>query len=151
MKVLTNDGREATLKLGPTYLGLAGVLFMTSFVLLTAGCGSAPEPRALGVDDSGATVTLEPQQELVISLEGNPTTGFSWAGGDIDEAVLAPVGEPEYTPTSTGSTLVGGGGTYTLRFQAVAAGETMLRLVYARSWESGVDPEGTFSVTVAVK
>ncbi len=129
---------------------LAGAL-----VLLTMGCGSEPgsEPEAveLGADDDGATVTLEPKQELVISLEGNPTTGFSWAVIDVDEAVLAPIGEPEYAPTGTDSTLVGGGGTYTLRFTAVAEGETTLELGYARSWETGVEPEDTFTITATVE
>lgn len=142
------------MRTGSGQLVVAAIL-VGALIGATLGCGSepgsGPEAVTLGADDDGATITLEPGQELVVSLEGNPTTGFSWAVIGVDEAVLAPVGEPEYTPASTDSTLVGGGGTFSLRFEAVGEGETTLELGYARSWETGVEPEDTFTVAVTVE
>ena len=46
--------------------------------------------------------------------------------------------------------MTGVGGTYTFRFKAVAAGEALLRLVYARPWESE-NPARTFGVTLMIK
>jgi inhibitor of cysteine peptidase len=46
--------------------------------------------------------------------------------------------------------VVGSGGVYTFIFEAVAPGQGVLKLEYARPWEEGMAPIQTYSVTVTV-
>ena len=91
----------------------------------------------LGAGDNGSQVELSSGQVLEVTLASNPTTGYSWEVSEVDEAVLAQLGEAEFQQAPTeGEQMVGVGGTETFRF-ASATGETTLTLVYHRPWEKG--------------
>jgi len=123
---------------------------LAAALLLTAisGCSQTGSTTVtLGASDSGRSVALKVGDTLTIELEGNPTTGFSWEVDSVDEAVLEPVGEGEYSASETG--LVGSGGVFAFTFKAARKGQTQLRLVYHRSWE-GVAPADTFELDVVV-
>ena len=143
-------------------LGWSFVAVMLIGLVLMAGCGSvagAGRPEAtpvgeavLGAEDNGRQVALVPGQMLVIALESNPTTGYSWELIEGDSAVVQQVGEVEFSASAQeGEQLVGAGGTETFRFGAVDQGQTTLTLVYHRPWEKGVAPLETFSVEVVVR
>jgi inhibitor of cysteine peptidase len=85
---------------------------------------------------------------LVISLEGNPTTGYMWDVAELDDQVLRQIGETEFKPESDA---IGAGGVQTLRFETVNSGQTTLKLVYHRPWEEGVEPLETFTIQVVVR
>ena len=127
-----------------------GVVAVLLLVLISAaGCGSTAKAEVkLGANDNGRQIELKKGQPLVITLEGNPTTGYTWAAVELDEQILRQTGEVEFNPESD---LVGAPGVQTLRFEAVAAGQTDLKLVYHRPWEEGVEPLATFSVRVVVR
>jgi inhibitor of cysteine peptidase len=87
---------------------------------------------------------------LVITLEANPSTGYTWELADVNaeaegEPIVRQTAAIEFEPHST---LLGAPGIQTLRFEAVAEGETTLRLVYRRPWELNVEPARTFSLQV---
>jgi len=137
---------------------LLGVLVMA------AGCASsdsAPpdadvdrgsEPTiVLSTADNGSQVELTSGQVLEVTLESNPTTGYSWEVSEVDETVLTQLGEAEFRQApAEGEPVTGAGGTETFRF-ASATGETTLTLVYHRPWEKDVEPLETFSVQVVVR
>lgn len=124
-------------------------LALLTFVLIAAGCTSnGKETKTIGASDAGKTIGLTVGDTLEVTLEGNPTTGYSWEAASFDTAVLKQVGEPAFTPVST---LVGAGGQVTLRFEAVDSGQTTLQIIYHRPWETGVAPAQTFQVTVQVE
>jgi inhibitor of cysteine peptidase len=102
----------------------------------------------LSEEDTGSTVALRAGDTMEVVLDGNPTTGFSWETAAIDASVLKQLGEPGFEPYTN---LIGSGGKFTFRFQAVSSGQTLLRLVYHRPWETEVPPEKTFEVTVVVQ
>ena len=103
----------------------------------------------LGQADAGKAITLTTGQILEVTLEGNPSTGYTWELEKADLKALRLEGEPQFTAAN--KNVVGGSGTLTLRFTAVAAGQEALKLVYHRSWEVGVDPLKTYAVTIVVK
>jgi inhibitor of cysteine peptidase len=105
-------------------------------------------PTRLSEQDSGKTVELHAGDKLEVSLKGNPTTGYQWEMAAVDAAILKLVGEPEFNPDSSA---LGAGGKVTFRFEAVAAGQTTLQLIYHRSFEKNVPPIKTFKATVVVK
>lgn len=114
-------------------------------VLIAAASCAAPTQVALIADDDGSTVTVRSGGTVVVELEGNPTTGFTWLEAEVPD-VLESRGEPGFEPSSDA---LGAGGMMTLTYDAVETGEGTLKLDYARAWES-VQPEDTFSVTVKV-
>jgi len=118
-------------------------------LLLTSlsACGASTEVK-LDAGDDGSQVELNAGQTLVVSLEGNPTTGFTWEAVELDEQVLRQVGEAEFKPETDA---IGAGGVQTLRFETVNSGQTTLNLVYLRPWEEDVEPAETFSVQVIVR
>jgi predicted secreted protein len=61
--------------------------------------------------------------------------------------VLKQIREPAY---KVDSKAVGAGGKYSFRFDAVASGETVLRLIYLRPWEEKATPLKVFEVKVTV-
>jgi inhibitor of cysteine peptidase len=124
------------------------VFALLSMMALSARGPSVQKPTRLSEGDAGRTVELHAGDKLEVSLKGNPTTGYQWEMAVVDAAVLKLVGEPEFNPDSSA---LGAGGKVTLRFEAVAAGQTILQLIYHRSFEKNVPPIKTFKATVVIK
>ena len=123
-------------------------------VLLLVGCSAMQPPTPNEVrltekgGDCGSTVELNTGDTLVLTLEGNPTTGYVWEIESNDPAVLESAGEPEFNPDSEA---IGSGGTYTFRFTAVAEGKVTFKLVYQRPFEVNVQELKSCEVIINVK
>ena len=122
----------------------------TSIVL--ASC--TPKPVELTAATSGGATQLQVGQKLQITLEANPTTGYSWVDkSDFGDGVLAAIGEPKYTASESGgsSPVVGAGGSTLFVYEAKQAGEAQVKLEYVRPWETGVPATEEFTQLVTVK
>jgi inhibitor of cysteine peptidase len=107
----------------------------------------APAAQTLGEQDEGSTVHLKLGELLLVTLEGNPSTGYTWEVTPADPAVVALQGEPEFKAESD---LIGASGKLSLTFKAVAEGQQALTLAYRRPFEKDVAPEKTVTFTVIV-
>lgn len=75
-------------------------------------------------------------QITVISIEGNPTTGYEWTANVRDRNIASLVSVEYIVDDFEGEEMpVGIGGTYFFTFNAVNAGETLVDFSYARPWE----------------
>lgn len=117
------------------------------FSLLTA-CSSSKQVNLTSVE-KGSQVEVEVGGLIVITLDGNPSTGYNWEAHDLDTTMFEQVSDPAFNSSNPG--LVGSGGTLTLIFKTLKAGTAMLTLIYHRPWETGSDPIDTFAVSVTVK
>ena len=121
-------------------------------VILLSACGTSPasekSTRQITEADAGSLVEMHVGDVLELTLPANPTTGYQWEVKDLDSAILQPVGEQTFKPSSNA---VGSAGLATLRFEAVAVGQTELKLILHRSFEKDVPPIQTFEATVIVK
>jgi inhibitor of cysteine peptidase len=127
------------------------IALLTLLLVLTiaTGCGPQQQEIKASIDDAGREMQLKKGQTLVVTLEGNPTTGYSWEAAEpLDEQVLRQVGEAEFEQESEA---LGAGGVQILRFEAVNAGKMTLKLIYHRPWEEGVEPLETYSLQVVVR
>lgn len=97
---------------------------------------------------NGGSLILSPEDTLTLTLAGNPTTGYTWQVLEMDQNVLAPVGEVDYRSASN---LIGAGGVYTFKFKTQNSGSTILKLIYIRSFEQDVPPADTFEIEVKVE
>lgn len=136
------------------------VVILLGMVLALAGCGPDTDLPAgvtsedvnLSAKDGGSQVEVDVGQVLVLTLESNPTTGYSWEVVEAEDSILLQTGEPEFEAISeSDSAPLGAGGVQVFHFEAVGAGETQLELVYHRPWEKGVEPLETFSLQVIVR
>jgi inhibitor of cysteine peptidase len=126
-------------------------LILTAALFVLVGCSPAranAKTVTLTDADAGKTIELQKGNLLVVTLDGNITTGFNWEMVPQTPAVLQQQGEPEATPDSSA---LGSGGKISLKFQAVQTGQASLTLIYHRSFEKDVPPEKTFEVTIVVK
>jgi inhibitor of cysteine peptidase len=108
-------------------------------VFLAAGCAACgseacpASPVVVTVDQAGSTIELVVDQELIVELESNPSTGYSWSYEYVPEEVITSLGAARYTPVAP--VLVGSGGVDSFPFKAVGEGRATLRLEYRRAWE----------------
>ena len=97
--------------------------------------------------DSGQTIDIGVNQEFIIALGSNPTTGYSWQES-YDETMLELV-ENTYEPGEYAQQgAVGAGGTELFRFKSLQVGETEITLVYKRPWEEEVLHQKIFTVDI---
>ena len=121
-----------------------------TMALLLVGCAGSGQTR-LYAEDDGGQMELELGQVVEVVLRSNPTTGYRWERVDSGDGVLVQEGEAELQQEAKDRQLVGAGGVKLLRFKAQSTGQTMLELVYRRTWEKEEKPEETFSVQVTVR
>ncbi|MFN0094916.1 MAG: protease inhibitor I42 family protein [Dehalococcoidia bacterium] len=108
----------------------------------------APAEVRVSKDDTAATVARG--GKLLIELEANPSTGFTWNVQAPAPATLEFTGEPSVVPTAaSGTPAVGAPVRLLYTFVAKETGTATLVLEYRRPWES-VPPAQTYTIKVTV-
>jgi len=131
---------------------IVGGVIIAILLILVVLIADSPGEVQLTAADNDSKVELKSGQVLSITLESNPTTGYTWEVVDTPgEQVMQQVGEIEFIPNRQGPGIVGSGGVQIIRFECVNAGQTVLKLVYHRPWETEVEPLETFSIHVAAR
>ena len=115
---------------------------------LPAGC-AAFEPHSVIVTTANAnsSIQLNAGDTLLVQLEGNSGTGYTWERIEPLAGALQSLGEPQFAPDKN---VPGAPGHFTLRY-ATVPGSAQLELVYHRVWEADTPPVATFSLAVVVK
>ena len=105
----------------------------------------------LGLADAGTLARLALGQMLILTLDANPSTGYSWEVVRLDQKLLEQAGETTFdlAPQSM-PPVAGRAGTQTLRFRATGVGDTLLKLVYQPSWDTSVAPADATTFTLSV-
>ncbi len=128
---------------------LALVLAATVVGCAPGTSDTQPPPAAeISEGDRGVTQQIEIGQEIRLSLDANPTTGYSWSLDGPLPAQLKQVGEPTFTAQSDA---LGAGGVQVWTFAGAASGTGELKMKYWRSFEPSAPPADTFRITVDVK
>ncbi len=122
-------------------------IMMLVLVVLALLAGCISKEVNLSMSDNSTQVKLNKGQILVVALEANPSTGYTWEVAELDNNTLRQMGEPAFKPESSA---IGAKGTMTMQFEALNTGQTALKLIYHRPWEKDVPPINTFSVQVVV-
>ncbi len=101
--------------------------------------------HAFSVVDNGKAVSVRKGETIRISLEENPTTGYSW-----DESVTSglTIVDSKYTQGDSG--LIGAGGVHEWSIRAAERGEQQFSAIYKRSWEQAAGNETTFTLSISV-
>jgi inhibitor of cysteine peptidase len=130
------------------FAGSLLLLLLTGIPVLAEGvCDQASlDIGVVDMDGNNTTesISLKLGEELNISLESNPTTGYMW-NATFDQSKIEQVNY-NYEPASPG--LTGSGGIETFTFKAVASGETELVMRYKRAWEEEAIKERIYQITI---
>ncbi|MBA7716522.1 hypothetical protein ES703_125595 [subsurface metagenome] len=123
-------------------------LFLVTLILavcLVAGCGGGVKAYS----DPEETIGISPDKEFIIliALESNPTTGYSWEAS-YDETMLELVEETYELGEYAKQGVVGAGGTELFRFRALNSGEVEITMVYKRAWEEEILDQKVFKVDI---
>jgi predicted secreted protein len=119
---------------------------MLAFVVITTN-PPAGESIKLNENDSGKTVEILVGDEVEIILPGNPATGYVWDLMLLDMNIL----RPDKAKIFSINKAIGSGNVEEIKFHAIAAGESPVKLIFHRPVEHKVPPLITFAVNVVVK
>lgn len=121
-------------------------LVLTSIlvVCLIAGCGGGVIKTYV---DAEGTIVTSVNQEFIIALDSNPTTGYDWEES-YDESMLRLVESKYELGKKAKEGLVGAGGTQYFRFKALKTGKTQITVTYKRAWETGFAEQKVFNVDI---
>lgn len=119
--------------------------------LKTAISGSKPlnawaDVWILDESQEGRALTPRLRDEIHVSLEENPTTGYVWTLAEDASAALALITD-EFEELST-EEVIGGGGRRHLHFRVARPGNARLRLEKRRPWQQAAAAMATFEATV---
>ena len=101
---------------------------------------------ALNETHNGKAYSLAAGESFLLSLDSNPSNGYSWTLDSSWNQELLELSSKGYLDTENRNA-VGQGGQEFWRFKALKAGETEIKLIYSRPWES-VQPLKTFTLKV---
>jgi len=100
--------------------------------------------------NSGNTIHILPGETIRVKLRSNPSTGFSWALGPIEEGKLETSGESTFEADPHREGEAGYGGCEIWKFKAEQSGETDISLSYERPWEDERPAAKTFKLHVVI-
>ncbi len=89
-------------------------------------------PVTITAVDAARSIHLRVGEEMVLKLENNPSTGYSWILNEAKHPGLVSLGKPTYADHSP---MPGAGGIQSWNFRAVERGVQSLRFEYQRPWE----------------
>ena len=107
-------------------------IFLSLSVLFLFGCDNASAPFQLELDENVANGTVARGGKVVVSLKGNPTTGYIWTVSQSGAPYMQFIKE-EYDGTNPN--LIGSGGNSRFQYSRQPAGECGVEFKYSRSWE----------------
>lgn len=122
--------------------------------ILFCGCTSSPDPVVIdknGIEefeyrfteaDNGKTVNVKSGGYIVITLDENPSTGYTW----VFKENQFPSMDSSFVESGG---LIGSGGKRVIRYIAGGADEITVIGEYKREWESK-EPEKTFTLHVVI-
>jgi predicted secreted protein len=95
--------------------------------------------------DEGQAIDTGVNQQFVIALGSNLTTGYGWQAS-YDETMIELV-EWIYKEEAKNG-LLGGGGVEYFRFKALKSARTEITLVYKRAWEEEILAQKVFVIHI---
>ncbi len=105
----------------------------------------AISPTYANESNNNTTINVTTGRFLVITLEGNPTTGYTWEVEELNEQVLQQIGGIVSVPESD---LMGAPSMQIATFEVVGAGNATIKMVYHKPWLTDVEPVDTFTLNV---
>lgn len=120
------------------------IVVLISLILLLSLFSCSSKNIEIGENDNGKTINCSTGQKIIITLDSNPSTGYSWyISGNSKTSNLELISQDFKQKEAQ---KLGAGGKQLFTFKAIQKGEATLILEYKREWEKDTPPEKTFEV-----
>ena len=116
-----------------------------------AAAPAAAKEVRLNDGDNGKSVKVAVDGHIVLTLEANATTGFSWTGTDKVDKDILKLEKNDYVENSNPNGMLGVGGRNTIVYRALKKGKTKIDLTYMQPWEPDSKFNTKYSITVEVE
>ena len=124
-------------------------IFLLLISVLALSCSHLS--KTLTEKDNGKSFVLKGNEIIMVKLESNPSTGYSWdLAGENKDSIVALISS-DYHASLKDKSLVGGGGYEIFTFQAQSSGSADIVLSYRRPWEEKTEPIETFRLNIIVR
>ena len=117
----------------------------------TKAAPAAAKEVRLNDGDNGKTVKVAVDGTVTLTLESNPTTGFSWIGVDKADKDILKLERNDYKEKDHPAGMLGVGGRNTIVYRALKKGKAKIDLTYMQPWEPDSKFNTNYSVTVEVE
>lgn len=128
------------------------IISLAICALALCGCHSSDSDKSevLSLNETTSTGECSIDSQVVVTLEGNPTTGYEWEVASFDPNLLTFEGGDYVNKKME---LTGSGGFHKFYFRSKAEGIAVVKFNYARPWETaqGGRPLKTEEVKVTIK
>jgi inhibitor of cysteine peptidase len=118
--------------------------------LLVAGCTQAPQSQGAvytyDESNNGETYRIAEDSTIVIKLDENPTTGYSWNITSTEGLVIL---IDEYKAPDTN--LVGAGGMHTWELIPSGTANAVFSAIYKRPWEETTGNETSYTLSFIIE
>ena len=101
--------------------------------------------------DNGKTVKVAVGGTVILTLESNPTTGFSWEKTDKVDKDILKLEKNDYKQNPNPNGMVGVGGRTVIVYRALKKGKARIALTYMQPWEPDSKFNTDYTVTVEVE
>ena len=115
-----------------------------------AAASAAEKDVRLNDGDNGKTVKVGVGGTVTLTLESNPTTGFSWTKVENVDKNILKLEKNDYKQNANPGRMVGVGGKTTIVYRALKAGTAKIDLTYMQPWEPDSQYNTNYKVTVEV-
>ena len=123
-------------------------LAFTKVKSVTPSTPSSEKFVDLDEHNSGETIQVLPGEIIRVRLRSNPSTGYSWELGPLEDGFFEVENKFEADPHKEYEAGYGGCDIWT--FQAERSGETDISLSYERPWEDNRPADKTFKLHVVI-
>ena len=126
---------------------IAAAIVIVGAVVLTVAKTQSWQPRSYTVDGEGYSVQVVNGNELLLDLDTNPTTGYSWAITSAPEQFASDY--DNYIQDEAEEGMTGVGGTQEYHIIALNDGTGIMTLEYKQDWDGG-ESDGTYELKLKI-
>ena len=118
-----------------------------------AKAASAPAKAEVHLNDkdNGKTVKVAVGGTVILTLDANATTGFSWEKADKVDKDILKLEKNDYMQAPNPNGLLGVGGTTVIVYRALKKGKAKIDLTYMQPWEPDSKFNTDYTITVEVE
>ena len=122
---------------------------IAAVLLAMTACSSSATQVSADESSSGKQMDIAVGGTLMVTLDSNQTTGYSWELKEIGDTSILQKTDNKYVAPTSG--LMGAGGKEVWNFKALKAGNTTLSMGYSQPWAGGQKDAKSFDLTIVVK
>ena len=126
---------------------IAAAIVIVGAAVLAVGKTQSWQPQSYTVDGEGYSAQVVNGSELILDLDANPTTGYSWVITSVPEQFASDY--DNYVQDEVEEDMTGVGGTQEYHIVALNDGTGIMTLEYKQDWDGG-ESDSTYELKLEI-